>query len=56
MINFGVAHSLFVTLLGPIINKVVQKKDFLPKAFAFMKIIENLGTMVLTFIAGYIKE
>eukprot|EP00347_Sterkiella_histriomuscorum_P019370 403341886 len=52
---FGIAHALFVTLQGPLINKTIRDKTALPKAFSIMKVAENIGAMTFTFLAGYIR-
>ena len=36
-------------------SKAVPDREMLPKAFAYMKVSENLGTMFTTYLAGYIR-
>lgn len=37
-------------------SKSIKEKQVLPKAFAFIKISESSGSMVMTFLAGYVRE
>ena len=53
---FGLSHALIITLQSPYINKVVLNKALLPKAFALMQVVGNLGDMITMIIAGFIRE
>jgi hypothetical protein len=37
-------------------SKVIQDKKLLPNAFALMKISEALGSMIITYLSGYVSE
>eukprot|EP00347_Sterkiella_histriomuscorum_P006367 403353031 len=51
---FGLGHALFVTVHGPNINRIVEK-HLLAKAFSYMKISENIGSMLMTYTTGIIR-
>lgn len=72
MVLFGIGHSLLVTMQAPIVQQlfsqrnekqqkakdgVLQSKDEgMHQAFAYLKVAENLGAMLVTYLAGVLHD
>lgn len=57
LVPFGLGHAIYVTMLGPIMPKILgeEHKDQLTMCLSIMKIIEGLWITIVTYLFGSLR-